>query len=319
MFEQAIRDFPKQFEFTAHCENADNLQAADKFLIVGMGGSHLAADLLRTWKPELDIIINMDYGLPAQHTACRVILVSYSGNTEEVISALDECEKHEIIPAIISVGGILLDRARAANFPYVQLPNTGIQPRSAVGFMFKALLLLIGEREAISELEKLAVTLKPEKFEEAGRKIANELRSFVPIIYSSSRNGAIAQNWKIKFNETGKIPAFWNVIPELNHNEMNGFDVTDRTESLSRAFKFIFLEDQGDDPRVQKRFNVLSDLYRKRGLQIESIKLSGETQFEKIFLSLILADWVSFYAAEYYGNDPEQVPMVEAFKKAIAS
>ncbi len=131
-------------------------------------------------------------------------------------------------------------------------------------------------------------------------------------------NEAIAYNWKIKFNETGKIPAFYNIFSELNHNEMTGFDVKDVTKDLSKNFTFILLKDNADDERIQKRMRILKKLYEDRGLSVIEIELQGDTAFQKIFSSIILADFAAYYTAMGYGLDPEQVPMVEEFKKLVS-
>ncbi len=119
-------------------------------------------------------------------------------------------------------------------------------------------------------------------------------------------------------NETGKIPAFSNVFPELNHNEMTGFDRKGKTKDLSGKFCFIFLSDNADHPQNRKRFEVTKRLYEERGLVVHSLPLQGTTRSEKIFSSLLLADWVAYHTALQYGVEPEQVPMVEEFKKLIA-
>jgi glucose/mannose-6-phosphate isomerase len=140
----------------------------------------------------------------------------------------------------------------------------------------------------------------------------------VPVIYTSAKNAAIGYNWKIKFNETGKIPAFTNVVPELNHNEMTGFDAKEKTVALSRGFRFIFLKDGLDDRRILKRMSVLEKLYHDRGFKVEIVLLQGKNEIQKIFNALILADWTAYHTAKLYGVDPEQVSMVEEFKKLIA-
>ena len=108
------------------------------------------------------------------------------------------------------------------------------------------------------------------------------------------------------------------MFPELNHKEMNGFDPQAGTRSLSRSFHFVFLRDDEDDPRIVRRMEVLEQLYRERELPVESIALTGASRLEKIFSSLLTADWVSLALAEAYGVNPEPVPLVEEFKKLIA-
>jgi len=110
------------------------------------------------------------------------------------------------------------------------------------------------------------------------------------VIYSSKRNVAVAYNWKIKFNETGKIPAFYNVFPELNHNEMTGLDVREATKELSKNFHFIFLKDETDHPKIQTRMDITKKLYEDRGLAVEILQLQGNDIFHKIFSTLFFCD-----------------------------
>ena len=160
--------------------------------------------------------------------------------------------------------------------------------------------------------------INPEKLEAGGKKISEDLKGFIPIIYSSNSNFSLAYNWKIKFNEKGKIPAFYNVFPELNHNEMTGFDFTEKSKDLSQKFAVIFLNDENDYVQIQKRMNVCAELYSKKGVKTFSLHLSGVTESEKIFNSLVLADWAAYYMAVSNEADPEKVPMVEEFKKLIS-
>ena len=198
------------------------------------------------------------------------------------------------------------------------MPDTGIQPRCALGFSLMALFKLIDQPEALQEARQLSSLLRPDEFESSGQELAKKLQGFVPVIYSSRRNIPIAYNWKIKLNETGKIPAFYNFFPELNHNEMNGFDVEETTRTLSNNFAFLLLEDKSDQMKIQSRMQILKKLYQDRSFMVESIKLpQNNNRFYKIFSSIVLADWVAYYTAKYYDVEPEQVPMVEEFKKLI--
>ncbi len=322
MIRDALNNFPQQFGYEPKIENESALKRLDKFIVCGMGGSHLAADLLKIWKPDVDVIIHKDYGLPPltnEDLESRLlILSSYSGNTEEVIDSFERGKSRGLAMAIIAVGGKLLTLAKEENIPYIQLPDTGVQPRMALGFSFRALLKLIAAESALRETDNLK-NLPAADLEIRGEALAARLKGMIPVIYSSQQNYGIAYNWKIKFNETGKIPAFCNVFPELNHNEMNGFDAMEGTRELSQKFHFIFLRDREDDPRIGKRMAVLERLYRDRGFEVDVFDLDGETVFRKIFASLLLADWAAMYIAETYSVEAEQVPMVEEFKKLITS
>jgi glucose/mannose-6-phosphate isomerase len=319
---EAIKNFNKQFLYEPEIKNKENLAKKSSFVVVGMGGSAHAADLLKTWKPELDIIVRRDYGLPKlsieEFRNKLVILSSYSGNTEEVIDAFKKAKEKKLNMAVISTGGKLLSLAKENNVPYIELPDMKIQPRLALGLSIKAFLKFMGEDDELKKLSELATTLKPSDYEKDGKILAQKIKNYIPVIYASDCNFPVIYNWKIKLNENAKIPAFYNVFPELNHNEMTGFDVKDSTKALISKFYFIILKDKEDDKRIIERMETLEKMYRDRGLQVEMIELTGKDTWHKIFSSLVLADWVSYYTALEYGQDPEKVPMVEEFKKLIS-
>lgn len=308
----AIKDSAGQFVFIPKIRGKLK-KKYKKFVVLGMGGSNHATDLIKMYNPELDIIVHRNYGLPVLKDIKERLIIasSYSGNTEEVLDGFDLARKKKLALAAVSVGGKLLTRAKKYGVPYIQMPNTGIQPRSATGFSFKSLLKIMGQNTApVSSL-----VLKPMAYEQAGRALAKKIKGRVPIVYSSTKNWALVNNWKIRLNETGKIPAFGNVLPELNHNEMNGFDVS---KKLSKGFYFIFLKDKNDHPKVIKRMEVLKKLYIKRGLPVEVVLLKGKDPLFRMFSNLVLADWTAYYTAVQYGADPDQVPMVEEFKRILA-
>ncbi len=325
MMRDAILNFAKQFKYRPKIVGPRPIRLGrkgGKFIVAGMGGSHLAGDILKTLRPELDIIIWPNYGLPElpekDWRKTSLVASSYSGNTEEPIDAFEQAVAKNLPVVAIAIGGKLLELAKKHSVPYVQMPDTGIQPRSALGFSLLALLKVMKQNDLLKEAKNLAKILDPKGLEEQGKGLAERLRGKLPIIYASSRSRSIAYNWKIKFNETGKVPAFYNVFPELNHNEINGMDVKEVSRPLSEKFYFLFIKDSDDHQKNQKRMEVTAKLYRDRGLTVEILETTGNSKLEKIFNSLIIADWAAFYTAEGYGLESEQVPIVEEFKKLIA-
>lgn len=320
MMRTAILDLPKQFAFSP-VVTGGRLRKYPRAAVIGMGGSRLPSEIALAWKPELPLSIWNDYGLPplppssAQKTL--FVAASYSGNTEEVLDVFAAAQEKKYPLAAVAVGGKLIALAKERGVPYVQIPDTGIQPRSALGFMLRAILSLMGKSKALRSLDHLKDDLAPATWEREGRHLAETLRGRVPIFYASRRNSALAANWKIIFNETGKIPAFWNVLPEMNHNEMTGFDIKPPVKTLSDRFFIVLLEDADDHPRIQLRMKTLDKLLRNRGLPATSVRVGGATREEVIFSSIILASWTALATAENYGLEPEQVPMVEEFKQLI--
>ncbi len=317
---ESLKNLYKQFEFIPTVENAKGLKRAETYIVAGMGGSNLAGGLLKLLRPDLNIYFHRNYGLPRlpkkQLKQSMLIASSHSGNTEETIDAFQKAMREKIPVAVIASGGKLLDLARKNKKPYIQLPH-GIQPRTAIGHGLLALFKILGDNSGLREAGALSHQLKSTEYERAGKTIARKLKGNVPVIYSSEKNGILGYNWKIRLNETAKIPAFSNVFPELNHNEMTGFDVKEKTRELSHKLFFIFLKDANDNPRILKRMNVTERLYRERGLPVEVVIVNGKNPLQKMFACILIADWTAYHLAKEYGVDPENVPLVEEFKKLI--
>lgn len=318
--EQSILEYPKQFAYHPEISNSGQLIKRSKFIILGMGGSHLAAGLVKAIDPTAPILIHWDYGLPdlsdEELKDYLIVACSYSGNTEEVIDGLNQAMAKSLAVTVIATGGKLLDQALNNGLSHIKLPTSNIQPRLALGFFLKALALVMDRSDILEAVTDLS-QLDPAPLETPGEQLAEQLAGHIPMIYSSRTNSALAYNWKIKFNETSKTPAFYNIVPELNHNEMTGFDQI-QDGHLPSNFSFIFITDPDDDPRITKRFEVLAKLYRDRNLSVTEVALDGPTRLHRLFNNLILADWTALALAKQYGHEPEQVPMVEEFKGLIA-
>lgn len=322
MMRDAILNFPLQFAWEPKIENAENLAKYRKFIFAGMGGSGLAGYTLQIIRPEIDLVVHSNYGLPQMAKALfkkrLFIASSYSGNTEEIIDGLTQSIQKKLSTAVITTGGTMLEIAREQKLPCIVMPKTEIEPRLALGFSFRALLSVMGDRRLLKATTKLAKDIKSTQNEEIGKALALRLHGKIPIIYTSESNGALGYNWKIRFNETSKIPAFCNVFPELNHNEMTGFDVVENTKALSERFYFILLKDEEDHPKIVRRMGILEKLYKDRGFPVEVVTLQGKNRLHKIFSSLNIVDWASLYTGEGYGVKTEEIPMIEEFKRLIA-
>lgn len=318
----AILNFPKQFLYEPQIVNGPLPVELDHYVVLGMGGSALAAGLLQAAHRDRSIVVHRDYALPhiPAHARRRTLIIasSYSGNTEEVAHGFEIALAAGLPVVAIATGGRLLARARAARAPYIQLPSVPIQPRMALGYSMRALFAAMDDCAALDATRALAQSLQPHLLESVGKKLADELRGSVPVVYASTRYAPLGYVWKIKFNETGKIPAFTNVLPELNHNEMTGFDVSSSTAALAKQFRFLFLRGGDDDSRVARRMDVLEGLYRDRGLPVTTVALRGDNIYERLFSSALFADWAAYHLALHYGSDPTNVPMVEEFKRLIS-
>ncbi len=323
MMEEIIRNFAEQLAYAPEIENAAALKrgglsrhGGGKFIIAGMGGSNLAAGIIKSWKPKLDIIIHRNYGLPDMEERelkeRLIILSSYSGATEETVSAFNEALSRELPLIAIATGGKLLELAQKNGMPYIRLPDIKAHPRFAIGLSIKATLKAMGEDSILNDIASGAGSFNVDDYKEAGRDLARGLENKIPLIYSSVRNRSLAYFWKINFNETVKTPAFFNVFPELNHNEMVGFG------KFADKFAFIFLTDPDDEPRIQKKMDATTEIFEDRGMTVLKTSIIGPSLWHKSFAGILTAFWTSFYLAEHYSVDPEDVSIIEEFKKRLS-
>ena len=316
---ESILALPKHLAYEPEVRNQAGPLTFKKFAFLGMGGSGLVGEALRFLDPGLDIISHKDYGLPeAGDLAERLLVcVSYSGNTEETVDGFNAALKAGHNLAVIATGGELLAAAKRAGVLFIELPDTGIQPRASLGLQLKAAGAFLGKDTLNKRLSDLGKVFAPREFEEKGKEIATTLKDKVPLIYASRDNTILAYFFKIAMNETGKIPAFWDVFPELSHNELMGFDVNREDRELSENLTVLILRDNADDQRIGKRMDVLTDMYRQEGLAVHDIEVLGADTAEKFFNTIVTAEWAAYHVALLYGNDPNEVPLVEEFKQEI--
>jgi|Deesub1362B_J571_1020462.scaffolds.fasta_scaffold03595_2 glucose/mannose-6-phosphate isomerase len=285
----------------------------------GVGGSALVGDLLKIWlesyKIALPVFLHRDYGLPYQTDQSHlVVLISYSGNTEETLFSFEQAKRKDFSLCCITSGGRLYQLCKKNKIPVVKIPS-GLPPRMSIGYQFSALMQILVNcgmiRNNLKNLLNLEKNLKPKKLEKEGKRLAKKLLNKIPLIYASRQREAIARIWKIKFNENSKVPAFWNFFPELNHNELVGL------ERFKDYFLVLILKDPADHPRNLKRMELTAKILKERGVGVEILNFEGKDILYKIFSSLLLADWTSFYLAKNYKIDPLPVKIVEEFKKRL--
>ncbi|HEY5140309.1 MAG TPA: bifunctional phosphoglucose/phosphomannose isomerase [Methylococcales bacterium] len=301
-------------------------------VVAGMGGSALAAKAFKVVPGlSLPFEIVQDYSLP-QFVGKNTLLIcsSYSGNTEETVSVLQEAlssERAGVRPMIVVVasGGKLLDIAAENELPHLELP-TGYQPRHTFGFQFRALAEILSEAGLIEgflpTLEAAVVNL-PMKIatwlpvvatkDNAAKQIAQELMGKSVVVYSGPKLAPAAYKWKISVNENAKQVAWWNTYPELNHNEFLGW--TKQPEH--KPYAMIELRSNLEHERVQKRFEVTEKLLS--GLRPSPIVIDaqGESLLEQLLNTIAFGDFVSIYLALLNNLNPTPVDLIERFKAEL--
>ncbi len=319
-------------------ELAECMPAGAQTLIVcGMGGSAIGGQLLRDLIAEdsdVSVHIERGYTLPAfVGKDTPVVCVSYSGNTEEVLSCFHDGLERGAPMAVISSGGILTEEAKKAGIPALSIPG-GMPPRAAIGYLFTPLLKLascwgfcsIDEEEFRSVLRKTRKLLDKCSLEAdlAGNtpmQLAKRLYGKIPLVYSA--NGLLvgaAYRWKCQFNENSKCMAFVNNFPELGHNEIMGWD---SPEKIRQEIFLIMLTDVDDHPRVGKRMSVTYDILEP--LAAGAIKLNSvggpgfAGRLARLLSVVALGDLTSVYLAVESGKDPTPIDKIEEIKNLLRS
>jgi len=317
---QHILDFPQQFEKGLELARQIKIEGEfEKAIVSGMGGSAWPADILSAWL-DLPIRVNRNYQLPDSKKDLA-IFSSYSGNTEEPLAAYQESLKKGLPTAAVTSGGQLKELCQQNGTPLVEIP-TGLVPRMATGYIFTALYSILAKSgltdDRSSEILEMAKNLKPAEQENQGQNLAQKLKGKIPIIYVSDKLKVLGYIWKIKFNENSNSPAFTHYFPELNHNELEGMAHEKECQFHNQPiFHCLILKDPTDQPKIKKRMDLTAEILNESGLPTEIIDLTGQSLLEKIFSSIILADWASYYLAQEYGTDPFAEETIEEFKKKM--
>lgn len=301
-----------------------------KIVVAGMGGSALAALLAKVWlKDEIkhSFEVVRGYSLP-QYTNQNTLVVvsSYSGNTEEALSCLEQALSKQATVAIIASGGQLIEQAESHQLPYVLLPK-GFQPRYGVIYNLKAVVALLAEYQQVSqdkvtELTNLAGWLKqvsadwdqivPAK-QNYAKQLAQEAVGKTAIFYGGELTSPVAYKWKISWNENAKNVAFWNEYPEFNHNEFMGWG----SHPIEKPFAVFDLISHLEHSQILKRFEVTDRLLSGLRPKATTIKLEGDTLLKQLLWGSILADFVSIYLAILNNVDPTPVALIEKLKAEL--
>lgn len=308
----SLNKFIEQFNWNPTIENVNSLTGYENVILIGMGGSHLAAGLLKVIRPGINIYVHHSYGLPPYDNSflknALILISSYSGNTEETIDAYNKARELSLNVGVITAGGILLNEAKENNLPYIQLPEK-LVPRMALGYTAKAIASFLNDEVLITEIEGAVKNVNVKEVEDDAKRIAGEINN-IPLIYSSNSNIPASYLWKIAFNETSKIPAFYNSLPECDHNEIQGM------ANINDSFSAIFIISPNEDMRIQKRFAVMESLYTKFGMKVIRVEKDLPLTEWAIYIFL-LGLWTSYELAVLRNVEPEQVPDIEEFKKQI--
>ena len=299
----------------------------NKVLVTGLGGSAISADLMQNFlRDELTLpyFVNRNYFLPKFADENTLVVVSsYSGNTEETVEVFEAALKRNCAIVCISTGGKVEKIAVENKIPVVKI-FPGLQPRYALGLSFFSLLKIFQELglienhdAVVNEIIKMWSEMGQELSSENNKayNLAQELTGFIPVIYSAADiTSAVGYRLKCQVNENSKLHAFHNVIPELNHNEIIGWESF--TEKQFNA-KVIAIIDEEYHPQVKRRFEITQELARKNGVEIISLQSSRQNFKLRLMELIYLGDWITYYLAVLRGYDPTEIDNINILKKRL--
>jgi glucose/mannose-6-phosphate isomerase len=297
-------------------------------VVAGMGGSAIGGAFARAALGDTasrPILSSRGYGLPPWTTPDTTVLISsYSGNTEETLAAYEAATALGAKIVVATSGGQLAEQARNDGVGVIPVAG-GFQPRAAVAYMTVAALevaaacgaapRIVSDVDVAAEhLEALVSEWGPDGPDDGKAKaLARALQGTIAVIAGADVTAPIAYRWKTQINENAKLPAFAHELPELDHNEIVGWE---GAPSLGR-FSAIFLEDTDIHPRIGERVKLTTELIGTDGVATHRIQGSGSTPFERIFSLVLLGDLTSLYLAVLRGVDPGPVEVIDSLKDRL--
>jgi glucose/mannose-6-phosphate isomerase len=324
--QQCLAAWHKAIEFNLPSDYRD----VDKVVILGMGGSAIGSDLVRSLaslESKPIIFVNRDYDLPAfVDDRTLVIASSYSGNTEETLSAFSQALKTNCKRLVTTTGGKLKDMAESANVPVFIIDHVS-PPRAALGYSFMPIMAFLrnlgflkgitADMQAMTQdLEKILEELKetvPTDFNKA-KQLAIKLHGKIAVIYGAGILSEVAHRWKTQINENSKAWAFYEIFPELNHNAVVGYQFP--TEPAQEIF-VVLLRCLSLHPRTLIRYQVTGELLEQNGISHQIVDSQGKNVLNQMMSLIFLGDWVSYYLSLLYQTDPSPVKVIDYLKKRL--
>jgi glucose/mannose-6-phosphate isomerase len=302
----------------------------ETIVVAGMGGSGIGGGLLKDWARDrisVPVEVCKEYSLPAyvnKHTL--VLVVSYSGETEETLSVFLDAIKRKCMIVCLSSGGKLREFSEKLGFPHLLVPS-GMAPRATLPYLFLPLIvtlerigLISGFDDEISEtvkvLEKVSANNSPEVPSDRNfsKKLAVDINGTIPAVYGFGFYRTVAQRLKTQFNENSKNPAKWEFFPELDHNEIVGWEEAKQFAKCSSA---IFVRDREEPPEIRQRIEVTKELMSRQIEKLSDVHSRGGSRLAKMTSVICIGDFTSVYLAILRGIDPTPVKTITLLKQKL--
>jgi glucose/mannose-6-phosphate isomerase len=295
----------------------------ENVLVSGLGGSGIGGNLVKELvesQLKVPFVVNKSYFLPAftgQNTL--LILSSYSGNTEETINVARQAYNKGLNPYCVTSGGKLGELAQASASDLIVLPS-GFPPRTCLGFSSIQLLYLLNKNGVIGDEYSDQIKRAADFIEQSQQQImsdaesmAEQLKGRVVILYAEDRIESTAIRLKQQINENSKMHCWYNVIPEMNHNELVGW----REQSDQLAVVFMRYDDEFE--RNVHRIRFKQEVINQVTNCVLEINAKGEDAYQRLFYLIHFGDWLSFYLAVKLGYDPMEIDVLNELKNKLSA
>jgi glucose/mannose-6-phosphate isomerase len=309
----------------------DDYRNAEGIVILGLGGSAIGGDLVSNLVRDecsVPIFVNRDYDLPSfVGDQTLVVASSYSGNTEETLSAFRQALHRGAMPVAITTGGELADLCQREGLPLITFDYES-QPRAALGYSFVTLLSVLEDlgyvsgksaqlEDGIISLQRLGseIGIQVPEADNPAKQLARRLEGRLPVIYGAGHLSEVGRRWKCQFNENSKNWAVWEVLPELNHNTVSGYEFP---KTLAPEVHVLMLASDLYRPRHRVRMEVTGEILDQQGIAHEAIHIGGESPLSQVLWAIHFGDFVSYYLAAFNGVDPTPVSAISYLKRRLA-
>ena len=330
-----IRDLPHQcraaWQEVQILKLPDDYCDIDKVVILGMGGSAIAGDFLRslvTLESPIPVFSHRDYELPLLVDGRTLLIASsYSGNTEEVLSCFERGLGTGAKKVIITGGGKLLSTARANGVPAFVFHYES-EPRAALGYGIMPLLAIAQKvdivankdedvDEAIAAMIDLATRIDDTVPLDSNpaKQLAQRLHQRLPVVYGAGILAQVARRWKGQLNETSKMWCFYEELPEANHNALVGFGLP---KEIAAKALVVFLRAPSLHPRILLRYDLTQTALEEAGVESATVDAEGKNPLAQMMSAVLFGDWVSLYLAILNGVEPAPTPPIATLKERLA-
>lgn len=320
-----VEGFTKQLQEALNIANSANLTIKNNIqniIVTGLGGSGIGGTILSELiqaECPIPVIINKDYFLPEFVNANSLVIISsYSGNTEETLSAMKQAISKKSHIVCITSGGKVLEIAKEHEYDTIIIPG-GHPPRSCIGYSLVQLFKIVQFNQFVkTDLLKLVtdsiILLNKENssIKLEATNIAKLLNGKIPVIYSLGTCEGVSVRFRQQINENSKMLCWHHVFPEMNHNELVGW--TEKNENLA----VVTFRSSFDYERTVKRYDLCKSLFAKYSSSVTDITAKGNTKLEQFMYLINLGDWISCYLADIKNIDAVEVDVITNLKNELA-